>query len=85
MGYKRIATGGVVYTLTDAQARMLADVRRDGVRVYNGRARRTVEALDAKGLVDVNYSVHAQAKGNGIQWVERLEVFPSDRHRRMNS
>lgn len=37
--------------LSPAQERMLADVRKDGAGSYDGRARRTAEALAAAGLV----------------------------------
>lgn len=36
--------------LTAAQQRILAEVRADGERVYNGRARRTIEAHAAMSV-----------------------------------
>ena len=62
--------------LSPAQARVLYEVRQEGQHVYNGRMRRTVEALERAGLVEVEYDHLPQAKGNGIELVERLTVRP---------
>lgn len=62
--------------LTAAQERYLAEIRRDGKRVYNGRARKPIKALEAAGLVDVDWDMRATAKGNGIQMVEVITVTP---------
>jgi hypothetical protein len=45
--------------LTRAQKRMLAEVRAAGSMIYSGRARRTIEALAIKGLVDYEYELPA--------------------------
>lgn len=63
--------------LTPAQQRMLDDVRSDGERRYNGRARRTVEALQAAGLVTVEYDLQPHANiGSGISFTEVFIVRP---------
>jgi hypothetical protein len=45
------AVNGGERQLTRAQRRLLAEVRTDGERVYDGRARRSIEALEDAGLV----------------------------------
>ncbi len=62
--------------LTPAQRRILADVRAAGVKTYNGRARRQITALEAAGLVDVEWDMHPQPKGGGINLVWRITVRP---------
>lgn len=62
--------------MTPAQARMLSEVHAKGEKVYNGRARRTVEALEAAGYVTVERDSIPQSKGSGIELVERLTVKP---------
>jgi hypothetical protein len=64
--------------LTPAQERMLAEVRRDGKRVYNGRAQRPIKALEAAGLVDVDWDMRAQSKGGGIELVWVITVTPKE-------
>lgn len=64
--------------LTKAQERMLAEVRESGKRVYNGRARRTVKALEDAGLVNVDWDMRPQTKGNGMELVEVITVTPKD-------
>lgn len=59
--------------LTPAQREMLAEVRESGRRIYNGRARRTVQALEAAGLVKVEYDLNPHRNGS---WTERLTVTP---------
>lgn len=60
------------YTLTPAQARYLAEIRRDGKRTYNGRALRPLERLCALGLITIEYDHRPQSKGNGVEWTQRL-------------
>ena len=62
--------------LTAAQTRYLTEIRRDGVRIYNGRARRSIKALEAAGLVSVEWDARAQAKGGGVELVEMIIVHP---------
>lgn len=62
--------------LTDAQRRILVDVIRDGRRVYNGIARRPVKALEARGLVHVEWDHVAHAKGSGIDLTQHITVTP---------
>lgn len=64
--------------LTSAQARVLAEVRAAGERSYNGRARRSVEALAGLGLVTYDYDLVLHAKGGGVTATERFTVRPSD-------
>ncbi len=59
--------------LTDAQARMLADVRRTGRKVYNARAKRTINALILRGLVKANWDLVLHGKGDAT-W--RITVTP---------
>ena len=67
--------------LTPAQARMLALVEAKGLVVYNGRARRTVEALVALGLVTSEYGQRAEVKGGGITISETFTVRPTTHER----
>lgn len=60
--------------LTHAQKRVLAEVRVTGRRIYNGRARRPVEALEAAGLVSVDWDMVPHVKGNGIELTWRITV-----------
>jgi len=62
----------VEQSLTAPQRRYLAEIREAGERRYNGRARRTLEALETEGLIEIEYDQVAHAKGNGI---ELTEVF----------
>ena len=67
--------------LTSAQKRYLREIReadREGrpPKVYNGRARRTIEALEEAGLVEADWDMIPQAKGNGMELVERITVWP---------
>lgn len=64
--------------LTEPQRRLLAAVREHGRVVKNGRARRTVEALERAGLVDVEYDQIPQAKGGGMEIVERFYITPRE-------
>lgn len=60
--------------LTEPQQRLLDRVRTEGVVVQNGRARRTVQALRDRGLVEVDYELVPHAIGN---WTERFTLRPS--------
>lgn len=60
--------------LTPAQKRILTEVMQSGVRVYNGRARGPIEALEKAGLVTVEWDMIPQSKGNGIELRERITV-----------
>jgi hypothetical protein len=62
--------------LTKPQQRLLAAVRASGERTYNGRVRKTVEALKRAGLVTFEYDLIPQVKGNGIEFAERFIVRP---------
>lgn len=66
--------GLTVSALTPAQERYLAEIRAAGTKVYNGRARKVIEALEAAGLVTVDWDRRAQAKGNGIELTEVITV-----------
>ena len=63
-------------SLTKPQQRMLEEVRRDGTRRYNGRARSRVEALAHAGLVTYEYDLLPQVKGNGTAFTELFVVRP---------
>ena len=60
--------------LTVAQRRMLEEVVARGPRIYNGRARRTIEALERAGLVIANWDMVLTAKGGGTSPVWRITV-----------
>lgn len=60
-------------TLTYAQEDLLEKVRRDGVRIFNGRARKTIEALEKAGLVTVEWDLDIRAGGSSA-W--RITVRP---------
>jgi hypothetical protein len=59
--------------LTIPQRKLLAEVRKDGSRVYNGRARSRIEALEAAGLVTADWDMELLADG-GTLW--RITVEP---------
>ncbi len=65
-------------TLTPAQSRILAAVRRDGERRYNGLARRPIEALERAGLVTVTWDAVPEAKGSSMTLVQRITVRPKE-------
>lgn len=59
--------------MTPAQQRLLDRVRADGQVVLNGRARRTVEALERAGLVEVEWDLVLHGGGRAT---ERIVVRP---------
>ena len=59
--------------LTVAQARYLAEIRAAGVKRYNGRARRPLEALKRAGLIEYEYDLVPQARG---KWTESFVARP---------
>jgi hypothetical protein len=63
--------------LTESQQRILDEVRRDGKRVYNGRAQKPIKALEQAGLVEVDWDMRAQSKGSGIELVWQITVTPT--------
>jgi hypothetical protein len=63
-------TSAAEQTLTSAQRRVLAEVRADGERTYNGRARKPIKALERTGLVDAERG-HDTGEGG-----ERITVRP---------
>lgn len=62
------------HELTPVQARMLDEVRQAGQRIYNGRARRTVKALEDAGLVAVDWDLILHGNGRAT---ERVTVTPA--------
>lgn len=62
--------------LTDPQTRLLERVRERGSVVLNGRARRTVEALENAGLVDVHWEIRLRIKGYATEATEKITVTP---------
>ena len=50
--------------LTEAQIRYLADIRAAGEKTYNGRAWKPLEALEAAGLITVDWDVRGH--GNDL-------------------
>ena len=64
--------------MSASQRRILDEVRRDGVRVYNGRVRIPIKALEACGLVEVEWDHIERTKGNGIELAQRITVRPVD-------
>jgi hypothetical protein len=73
-----------LHMLTPAQRRYLEAIRQAGVKVYNDRARKPLEALEAAGLITVDWDMRAQTKGNGIELVgcntARPVVQPDPNH-----
>lgn len=51
-------------------------MRAAGERRYNGRAERTIDALEAAGLVTVECETRLHAKGNGLTASRLLIVRP---------
>jgi hypothetical protein len=68
-----------VKKLTVAQMRYLGEIVRaeSGSVTYNGRARKPVEALEREGLITYDYGQVPQAKGSGIEIVERFTCRPT--------
>ena len=64
-------------TLTAAQARYLAEIRSAGVdgHKYNGRARKTLQALEQLGLIVIDYDLvlHWGGTSSGIYHVWSVE------------
>lgn len=60
--------------LTRAQWSMLLDVVRDGERIYNGRAVRTIHALRDHALVTDEWHLEPHADG---RYTERHTVRPT--------
>lgn len=60
--------------MTPAQERYLAEIREAGVKTYNGRAARVIRALEGAGLVTAEWDWVPQAKGGGIELVQRITV-----------
>ena len=56
--------------LTAAQQRYLEEIRAAGTKRYNGRARRSLEALKAAGLIDFEYDLVPHQTGNGLSFTE---------------
>ena len=54
---------------------MLTEVRKAGEMKYNGRARRTIEALERAGLVEYDFELIPHAIGS---WGEQFTVRPLD-------
>jgi hypothetical protein len=63
--------------LTKAQERYLYEIRQVGECVYNNRARKPLEALEAAGLITVDWDMRAQTKGGGIELVGRNVAKPT--------
>jgi hypothetical protein len=53
----------VTKPLTPAQQRYLAEIRAAGVKRYNGRARKPLEALRAAGLVEYDFELRPAGIG----------------------
>jgi hypothetical protein len=66
--------------LTKAQQRYLEEIRQAGVKTYNDRARRPLEALEQAGLITVEWDMRAQTKGNGIELVGHNTARPVEAH-----
>lgn len=47
-------------------------------RKYNGIARRPIEALEAAGLVNVDWDMRPVSKGSGIELVWSIRVTPKE-------
>lgn len=62
--------------LTGPQRRILADVRAAGSKVYNGRAFKPLEALEARGLVEVDWDIVPAHNQHGLSTMWRLTVTP---------
>jgi hypothetical protein len=63
--------------LTKPQKRYLAEIREQPGRAYNGRARRTLEALEEAGLIEYDFDLipHADS-GSGVEFTERFTCHP---------
>lgn len=53
--------------LTPAQARMMIALE-GGPRVYNGRERPVIEALERRGLVDVDWDADLDSQKGRLRW-----------------
>lgn len=60
-------------SLTPAQTRLLARVQERPL-IFNGRATRTIKALEAAGLVTADWDTDDQVKGSGLEITQRITV-----------
>jgi hypothetical protein len=67
----------ITKTLTPAQERYLRRLLANGTQVFNDRARRPLEALEALGFVSVVWDQRAQSKGGGIELVGSNHATPT--------
>lgn len=76
-GADRQNRGEETQSLTPAQKRYLNRIRKAGSKglTFNGRAKRPLKALEAAGLIFVEWDKVAQASGSGIQLVGRLHAI----------
>lgn len=66
------------YLLTKAQAEWLADITEAGVKLYNGRGRRTIERLEKVGVVEVEWQEElAPTNGPGSPSAQVIAVWPT--------
>ena len=62
--------------LTPAQSRYLEEIRAAGMRRYNGRARRPLEALRAHGLIEYDFDLIPHLGG---RYTEQFTCRPTGR------
>lgn len=64
--------------LTQSQRRLLGAIRATGTtgKIYNDRARRPLQTLEAAGLITVRWDSRAQSKGSGIELVGHNTAWP---------
>lgn len=64
--------------LTPAQGRYLVEIRRNGERKYNGRARRPLEALRDAGLIEYDYTLVPVQNGRFTELFIARPVYTAD-------
>ena len=67
--------------MTGPQAAMLARLREAGPLVFNGRATRTIDALERAGLVRVDWDADLDEAKGRLRW--RITVIAADDRRTM--
>lgn len=63
--------------LTEPQRRLYQSVVDAGVRRFNGRAARMIEALERAGLVTADWDLHLGALGGSLWRIEVRPVLPA--------
>lgn len=62
--------------LSKAQKRYLAEIRAEPGRISDGRASRSLHALEVAGLIRTDYDLIPRTHGNGLRYAEEITAWP---------